>query len=73
MIKLAQPTYRRASFYAKTVELSPHELPPPPNAAERVVDALVRAARDASDISEDMAKAISDLLASVRERTKKAA
>lgn len=70
---MPQPTYRRASFYAKTVEILPHELPPPPNAAERVVDALARAARDAGDISEDVAKVISDLLASVSARTKKAA
>lgn len=72
-MNLPQPTYRRASFYAKTVELSPHELPPPPNAVERVVDALVRAARDAGDVSDDVAQVISDLLASVRSRTKKAA
>jgi hypothetical protein len=68
-----QATYNRASFYAKTVELQPHELPPPPNAAERLIDALVRAARDAGDVGDDMANAINELLNNARSRTKRAA
>ena len=72
-MKLPPETYRRASFHAQTVEIMPHELPPPPNAAERVVDALMRAARDAGDVGEDMATAIAELLTNARSRVKRAA
>ncbi len=65
--------YRKADFHSKTVELSPHELPPPPNAAERVVDALARAARDAGDVGEDIANAINELLHNARSRMNRAA
>ena len=72
-MKLPPETYKRASFHAKTVEIMPHELPPPPNAAERVIDALTRAARDAGDLGDDMVSAIAELLTNARERVKRAA
>jgi hypothetical protein len=65
-------TIRRASLHAKTVELQPWELPPPPDARARVIDALSRAARWAPDLGDEVAVAIADLLNNI-DRRKKAA
>jgi hypothetical protein len=63
---------KRADEWTKTVEIQPWELPPPPNAREKVIDALARAARWAPDLGDDVAIAITDLLSNI-ERRKRAA
>jgi hypothetical protein len=62
-------TYKAASFYAKTVEIQPHELPPPPSASEKVRSALSDALRYAPELGSEMVDAIGELL----KRTRRAA
>ena len=66
-------TVRRASFHAITVELQPHELPPPPDAARRLIDCLERAAGYAAETGEDMAAAVAELITNARLRVRKTA
>ena len=63
------PGYRRArSEYCITVELQPHELPPPPNPIEKVVDALTSAAMWAPELGSDILSAIQDLIHDAKKR-----
>jgi len=59
---------RARSEYCVTVELQPHELPPPPNAAEKVVDALKSAAMWAPELGSDILSAIQDLIHDAKKR-----
>lgn len=56
-------TYKAASPWTKTVELQPHELPPPPKAIDRVRDCLERAMLWAPDAGADVIDAIREALA----------
>lgn len=58
--------YKAASVYTKTVEIQPHELPPPPNASEKVRDALEHAMRWAPELGSDVVEAIGELLKKTR-------
>jgi hypothetical protein len=62
----------RANFYAKTVEIPLSELPPPPNARAKLIDALSNASRWAPDVGDDIADAIATLIDKI-DRRKRAA
>ena len=53
---------RRTGFHSITVEIPASELPPPPNAVERLRDCLEVAARWAPDVGADIAETISELI-----------
>jgi hypothetical protein len=63
---------RAASPWATTVEIQPWELPPPPNAREKVLDALHHAARWAPDLGDDVLGAVQELMRRLDRRNKAA-
>ncbi len=60
--------YRKADYWAKTVEIPLSELPPPPSAASLLCDLLERATQWAPEVGEDIAEAITIVLASARRK-----
>lgn len=67
-------SYRKAkSEYSITVELMPHELPPPANAIEKLTTALRDAAMWAPNLGDDLVAAINDLMHNAQRRANEVA